>query len=441
MRDVIYKKILYNANVLSKGISLSRMYSAFVVDRLSREELYEVQSSNLRAFMRYAFQFCKYYNSSFKEYSVDLSAQDIFSELKKLPPLNKSEIKANIAALISEEFNNSRHLIRKATGGSTGEPLCVWGDKEDYRQNATTIARQRRWINVVGGMRTVTLFGGFRDMPSRFNRLAKRFLLNDRIINVMDRRNANYYELLEKIRICSPEVIIGYFSSLRELAYAAEDVGCPLSGIKVILACAEPIDEVGRSHAEKWLGAKIYFQYGNRELGTFAQECVEQEGYHYAQDQAYCETLDEDGCPADYGNLTITYFGNKVVPLIRYQTGDGASLNTDLCKCGLQYHRISVIDGRISSMIKLKGGKIITSNIFTHIIKDYLWIKEYQIVQESIDKIRIIIRHDGNVKPNTNEITNKIHGLLGSDYELHYEFNSEFEQVPTGKHVNFITHI
>ena len=438
----ITRKITYPLNLWHKGISKSDLDAFMGRDNWTHEKIKKLQAENLREFCRYAYQHCHYYQKVFDIYGINCDG-DIFAEVHKLPSLKKEDIRQNLIDLVSDEFVNRRGLITKATGGSTGSPMVVYGDSNDYRQNGLTIARQRRWIGWEGGMEVLSLFGGFRDVPSVTNRFLKSILVNDTVINIMDKSKADYSSILKKLRENPPQVLIGYFSILKQVAYAAELEQQPVTGIGLAVACAEPIEDATRKHVEQWLGTKVYAQYGCRELGTLAQECRNQSGYHFAQDMVLCEILDDNGKPAEYGNLTITYMGNRVTPLIRYQIGDGASLDRSQCDCGLPYHRLKVIDGRVSSMIILSNGTKITSMIFPHLLKDFSWIMEYQVEQTTLDyiKIRVKRRKDTFSKESLEGLTAKLSGLLGSSVRVEWIFNEEFLQVPTGKHVYFISRL
>lgn len=442
MRAFLYQQIMYPLNLWNKGINRGKLLAFMKRDLLSQNRIRELQAKNLREFLSYAGQHTAFYRELLKECSVNPHAEDIFAEIRKLPPLSKVTIRNNLPRLISDEYSGRKDLITKATGGSTGEPLTLYGDKEDYRQNGLTIARQRRWIGWEGAPKVVSLFGGFRDVPSGINRLLKRFLIDDTIINIMDSQSVDYGAILRKLRRRPPDVLIGYFSILCHVARAAEAEGKPLSGVGLSVACAEPLDERRRRHAEQWLGTKIYFQYGCRELGTFAQECRFKAGYHYAQDQVLCETLDDQGGPADYGHFTITYMGNRVVPLIRYQIGDGAALDESPCSCGLPWQRLSVIDGRLSSMVALPDGSQVTSMVFPHLLKDFPWILEYQVEQVTPVHIRIRVRTESGSYSRDSETlaARKLKGLLGNVY-IEWLLDEPFISVPTGKHIYFISRL
>ena len=399
------------------------------------------QAQALRDFLSYAKKHSRYYQRIFSEFSVKPEADDIFAEIRKIPPLTKNDIRKNLDRIMSDEFKGACHLIKKATGGSTGVPLILWGDKTDYRWNCIVFERQRRWIGWRGGMAALSIFGGLLDVSSMVRKWMKRIFTNTALINNMDRRQADYDKILARISNPPPEVVEAYFSSLCELARRAEKRQVPLNGKSLIIACAEPIDERARLHAEKWLGNKIYFQYGCRELGALGQECHEQAGYHYPQDSMYCEVLDEYGQPAESGYLTITYFCNRVIPLIRYQIGDAAELDESPCPCGLPYVRLKAVSGRISSMIITPDGKQITSIIFPHFFKDYPWIMEYQVEQTSHNSLIIRIKREIHLFSNESEraLTKQLCSAIGNDIDIKLVYDEPFLQVPTGKHVYFIS--
>jgi phenylacetate-CoA ligase len=185
----------------------------------------------------------------------------------------------------------------------------------------------------------------------------------------------------------------------------------------------------------------MFAQYGSREIGTMGQECRRKDGYHYAQDVALMEVLDEKDEPTEHGNLVITYFGNQVVPLIRYLTGDAASIDTRPCECGLPYERVRNIDGRIASMIQLKDGRCLTSLILPHVFKDYIWIHEFQVEQRAPGSLVIRIQRSdtGFTAESFTKLQATVVSLWGSNMELEWRYNVPFLQVPTGKHVQFIS--
>lgn len=443
LRDMLTTKLLWPINQLTKGITPGMLREFVSRDRLSALQVHGLQCQRLREFLRYCRKHSPFYAERFASCGADPEASDIMAELAKVPVLDKDAIRLNLERIMPTQFHDHAGLIKKATGGSTGRPLIIYGDKADYRQNGLAIARQRLWVGWRGGERMVTLFGGYRDVPSRMRRTMKRLLVNETLINVMDSEVADYGQILARVRAIRPKVILGYLSALGELARAAQAAGQPLEGVRLAVAAAEPLDERVRAHIEQWLGAPVYAQYGTRELGTFAQECTAKQGYHYAQDSTVVEVLDDQAQPSDKGHLTITYMGNLVTPLVRYQPGDVASMADEPCACGLPWARIAAIEGRASRDIVLASGRRITSNLIVHIIKDYPWVWQYQAHQPSLDELVIRIRRIDSEfsEPSLRHLDETLRGLLGPQIKLSWRFDEPFLPVPTGKHVCFISDI
>ena len=90
-------------------------------------------------------------------------------------------------------------------------------------------------------------------------------------------------------------------------------------------------------------GAKVFDQYGSRELSGIAHEC-EARGHHIAAESYIVEVL-KDGRtakPGEVGEVVITDLNSFSVPLIRYRTEDRAiAMDKTPCDCGRGLPRIS----------------------------------------------------------------------------------------------------
>ena len=156
------------------------------------------------------------------------------------------------------------------------------------------------------------------------------------------------------------------------------------------------------------------------------------------------EVLDERGMAAQRGNLTITHFANRVVPLVRYSTGDAGRIDKGPCDCGRPYARIRDIDGRISLMVKMADGTEMTSILIPHVLKDYPWAQEFQAEQApAAGKLIVRIRRDEKAfnEESFARLRRAMEGLLKGGAEVQWRFGERFLPVPTGKHVSFVSTI
>jgi phenylacetate-coenzyme A ligase PaaK-like adenylate-forming protein len=133
---------------------------------------------------------------------------------------------------------------------------------------------------------------------------------------------------------------------------------------------AEPWSEALRRQIEDLLPLKALDIYGLSEVigPGVACECIEaQNGLHVNEDHFLVETLDpatgeptQEGTP---GDLTFTTPTKQALPLLRYRTGDIASLHSGQCRCGRTLVRMSKVTGRVDDMIVVRGVNVYPSEI------------------------------------------------------------------------------
>jgi phenylacetate-CoA ligase len=133
---------------------------------------------------------------------------------------------------------------------------------------------------------------------------------------------------------------------------------------------AEPWTEELRNEIEAALGLKALDIYGLSEvLGPGVScECFEAaDGAHVNEDHFLVEAIDpETGAPAadgDLGELVFTTLTKEALPLLRYRTGDLASLTREPCVCGRTFARMSRIRGRVDDMLIVRGVNVFPSEV------------------------------------------------------------------------------
>jgi phenylacetate-CoA ligase len=171
------------------------------------------------------------------------------------------------------------------------------------------------------------------------------------------------------LRDLRPDILTCTPSYAVYLGEAARKAGVELS-LKAGVFGAEPWSEALRRQIEDLLGIKACDIYGLSEVigPGVASECIEaQDGLHVNEDNFLVETLDpttgkptEDGMP---GELTFTTPTKEALPLLRYRTGDIASLNRAPCACGRTLVRMSKVTGRVDDMVVIRGVNVYPSEV------------------------------------------------------------------------------
>ncbi len=99
-----------------------------------------------------------------------------------------------------------------------------------------------------------------------------------------------------------------------------------------------------------------------------AAECLEAaDGLHVNEDHFLVEAVDpETGVPVPDGTpgeLVFTTVTREALPLLRYRTGDIASLRRGTCACGRTLVRMSKVTGRRDDMLVLRGVNVYPSEV------------------------------------------------------------------------------
>jgi phenylacetate-CoA ligase len=137
---------------------------------------------------------------------------------------------------------------------------------------------------------------------------------------------------------------------------------------------AEPWSEAMRAEIERRLGIVALDIYGLSELigPGVASECTEQAGAHVNEDHFLVEVVDPatgervpDGVR---GELVFTTLTKEAMPLVRYRTGDLASVRHEPCACGRSFARMSRIAGRTDDMIVVRGVNVFPSEVETALL-------------------------------------------------------------------------
>jgi phenylacetate-CoA ligase len=141
-----------------------------------------------------------------------------------------------------------------------------------------------------------------------------------------------------------------------------------------------------RATLEKKLNLKAVDIYGLSEImgPGVAIECHEaQDGLHIAEDHFLVEVINPDTLEpvedGEDGELVFTSLTKEALPIIRYRTGDIASITHEPCKCGRTTTRMSRVKGRTDDMIIVRGVNVFPSEIERVLFQMEGIVPHYQI--------------------------------------------------------------
>jgi phenylacetate-coenzyme A ligase PaaK-like adenylate-forming protein len=229
-------------------------------------------------------------------------------------------------------------------------------------------------------------------------------------------------DLQPDILTCTPSYAIRLGEALAE---AGAGPGGGLS-LRAGIFGAEPWTNEMRLRLEELLGIRALDIYGLSEIigPGVASECiVAADGLHVNEDHFLVEALDPltgspvpDGQP---GELTFTTMTKQALPLLRYRTGDIASLRRGTCQCGRTLVKMSKIIGRKDDMLVVRGVNVYPSEIERVLLEQDALASDYLLVidQRSAQHRLIAICEPGTgssgLEPDTRLIESKLKDVLG----------------------------
>lgn len=362
-------------------------------DRLSRTELNERRDVALAGLLNHARALVPRIRAVLGGRG-SIQPGEAMSALKQLPVMRRSDIQTAPDAFIAD---GATGLVDDFTGGSSGTPLCFKVDR------ATQQAREASlyWANSLAGWRygdrVAMLWGSDRDSSAavRDVRLEARWWLDNmrwyNAFNMGEDRMEDYHYKMSCFR---PHLIVAYAGSVFTYARYLEQrnltPGYPRTSI---VSSAEVLTTHMREVVERVFKVPVFDRYGNREAGAIAAECEAHQGLHINEADFVVEIDSPAPCSVP-GPLLITYLANRAMPLLRYDTGDLATLLPDPCVCGRNTVRLSRVVGRQSDTIRTASGKLIHGEYFTHLLYGVPAVREFQFIQESLTAYRLLVVAD-----------------------------------------------
>jgi len=400
----------------------------------------ELQMERLRDVLAAAREHTPYWREVMNE--RDIRPADIRSldDLRKMPLLTKDTLRARRDDMVWRDEGKRLMMVR--TSGSTNEALPFYTNSNREAQINAARMRGHEWIDVRRGEREMYFWGSPVEL-SKQDRVkhVRDWLINDGLTNGFEIRAESVPEYFEYWKRWRPKCIFGYPCSFSLMAMMARSQGIDLTeltryGLKVISTTSELLTDVDRELITQAFGVPVYDSYGLREGGMVGHEC-EHFTMHCMDEQVILETIDPNTLePTDgEGELVLTNIVSKVMPIIRYRTGDIVTLSNAPCQCGRTLSSIKISGGRAADFVVTSDGKWVAGYFIIYICRSVPGIVKFQLIQQDPGLITVQVVTDDEFPPDgCDRVRIGVEQRLASEDRITVEQVDDIKPAPSGKY-------
>ena len=340
------------------------------LDRLSDEELVELNASRRALILKHAFDTTRFYRESYTRAGItraDLDRPDI---LEHLPTVTRQDIREAFDSMISSEVRPDQ-IGRSSTGGSTGAPLTIGTDPR-HALEVISWRRLRYW----GAEPSDNAGYIYRAIPQGASaklRAVYHFPTRRSYLGATSMTEAAMAAFISDVQASDAKYWVSYVGALKILAEYVSQKDISFPALKFIWSTAAPLPLSLRLYLEKVFRVPVFSQYGSCEFYWIASERKDRTGHDIDWDIRHVEILDDANRPVprgEHGKLVITDMINRAFPLIRYEIEDRSRF-LPIAGSEAAFPVLDYVSGRTADIIPLKNGTKIPGEFWTTVFYDY----------------------------------------------------------------------
>jgi len=351
-------------------------------EAMSAEERSALQEQRLRLLVDRLLAADGVQGRRLRDAGVDGGVAISLADLPRLPTTAKSDLwetyPFGMLAVAREDV-----VAVHGSSGTGGRPTLVGYTRADLDLWAEVVARSLGCAGARAGAVVHNAYGyGLFTGGVGFHLGGIR--MGATVIPMSGGMTARQLTLIADLR---PEVLTCTPSYAVTLGEAAAAGGVDVSSLRAGIFGAEPWSEAMRAQIESLLPLKALDVYGLSEVigPGVATECIEaQSGLHVNEDHFLVECVDPaTGAPVPEGQpgeLVFTTPTKEALPLLRYRSGDIASLTRGPCGCGRTLVRMSKVLGRRDDMLVVRGVNVYPSEVESVLLAHDGLAPHYQLV-------------------------------------------------------------
>lgn len=374
----------------AESLTVLDAHAAHVLEKGPAEFRHDWQTRQLRLLLAFVMERSRIWRDAWPTDALQAHASD----LTPLPIVDRATLRARIeatGALPLPPWHG--RLGAGSTSGSTGQPMrfhvselglriatsLYWADHARHGRDLL-----RPWASVGGHVPA---------HPGRSHGLtAPRPWLGERQGLARNHAGAPLAATAAWIAEHRPAYLFTNPTLLSGLLDVWESDASAPTGLEQVATFGATVEPALRERARRLLGASLRDRYSCEEVGPIALQCPHDETrYHVCAANALVEVVDDHGqpcAPGEFGRVLVTGLHRWASPIVRYDIGDVAALHPR-CSCGADVAALSHLLGRKRGLIRTPSGEGRFLRITATDWLDIAPVREFRIVQEQLDALRV----------------------------------------------------
>jgi phenylacetate-CoA ligase len=358
--------------------------------------------------------------------------------LAEFPVLQKADIRLHYDDFFSEQYERGK-LVKVTTSGSYGTPLTFGLSPDRSARKTAELVFYSEWAGFHIGTKHA-------NVGSRPKSALKAFMQNEVQMRAGVANEAWLESQLRRLRSDGITVLIGHASVLGLLAkhslHTGHSSGEYLLGSAI--ATAELLTCDIRAAVQEAFGCRVLSRYAAHELGVIAHECPHCGQYHINTPSLIVEllALDDDRAVrgGELGRVVVTDLFSQAMPLIRYDTGDLATLAEPVARpCPIRTPIVARIHGRIAELVYTTAGDPVHPLTILDALGEIAdgQARQLQFVQESSRGYSIKVATSGAFGM-AGPLVDRMKGLLGADADVSVCCVADIPPLASGKRPSIV---
>ncbi|TVQ99769.1 MAG: phenylacetate--CoA ligase family protein [Desulfovibrionales bacterium] len=303
-----------------------------------------------------------------------------------LPFTTADELRRHAPDMLCVSQGDVSRVTTLPTSGTSGQPKRIFFTEADLERTVDFFHHGMSTFTKPG-QRVLVFMPG--ELPDSIGDLLRRAMPRMGSEAVVHGLAGDPGAALEAIHGARADVIVGL--PVQVLAMARHPRAALGQRLSAVLLSADHVSQALRTAVEQAFGCPVYAHWGMTETGYGGGvECGVRHGYHLRSADLFVEIIDPvsgrilpEGVQ---GEVVVSTLTAQAMPLLRYRTGDLASLLPGPCPCGCLLPRLGPLQGRLRDQIHIDDHRTVSMAELDEILLELPWLANYRATLRRDDR-------------------------------------------------------